>query len=131
MEKVVVAGHGGTISVTADKSVVYKLAGSDNALSVIVKSAADAPLSGLCFILSGNQTKLDVTVESEVQKLYFSGSGNMSQGAIHVTKGGAISQGLVVRMSGNNSSLVLDGEGAFSCPTPDLRGRGSKVECVR
>ncbi len=114
VDRIVVAGNQSDIKLSPEQALAIRITG--NMSRVRVEVAAGHPIKGICAVLRGNLAQLEMSIGAKVDKVHYSGGGNLSSGEINIAEGGSMGE-IDLSMKGNGPSLSISGAaGSYTCP---------------
>lgn len=119
----VVSGNQNEVNVEDVNGVYFKITGNKN--KVIIDIKPEKVLSGLCFFLAGNQPSLSIDIKSSLPTVSFIVRGNKARVDLNIHELANIGE-IKWDAKGNQSSLNIVGDGAYTCP---VGNKHSSVRC--
>ena len=131
VKRLKLSGIQNVIVTETDVTVAAKLTGNKSKLTLRVLPTAEqrdrgasAPAHpGVCLFLAGNRSSAEVTIETRTAVVTYIGRGNQPRVHLEVASGASVER-IETDLKGNGPTLVVDGDGSYSCPT------GSGITCA-
>jgi hypothetical protein len=126
-QKVVVAGNQTTESRNIDDAsiVAVKLTGNKTELNLLIQSLnGNNAMQGLCIFLAGNQTRVQVALETHLRGLVVYARGNQASAQINLGSSGSLGA-LYADLKGNEPQIAVQTNGQFACDSSIVKTKGN------
>lgn len=107
-----ISGSKHEVLISDEKIINIKVTGNLNEVSVVLKSQSEFALGNICLFIAGNQNKVNVRVEGQVNSIAVKARGNQPVVAFDVIEGAKLGA-LNVNANGNNPSVSVSGAGIY------------------
>lgn len=126
--KIVVLSAGDSVqslSLSSQTVLAVRLTGNQPSLNLAL--AAGQPLAGLCIVMRGHESTLQLNNGATVKKMVYMAAGDQSKGDIQFSNGLEASY---IELTGHDAQLNLRGVDASVCDSARLRNHSAKIYCT-
>jgi hypothetical protein len=129
-ERIHIAGQHNDVTIATGSVVYIKVTGNQNTVTLNLEGDDGARIEGLCIFLAGNQPEIKVNANVAIGRIVYIGRGNQSHGSINVAAGCSVDD-VQADLAGNQSQLVVEGDGDFKCTNGKSKGNKPDLRCLK
>lgn len=143
VDGVKISGSSSHVDLSPSQFLAVKMTGNKNSANLLVTVSPDDDttgdlnlddetpydIEGLCIIVAGNQPTVNVVVnDAKIGSVYYVATGNGAKANFEV-KDGASMHSFKGIVKGNAGSLLITGEGDYSCADMSVKGNAETPTC--
>ena len=116
--------------ISSQDIIVLKLNGNQPVLNLNLNGKSGDSVKGICLFLTGNQSTVKIETNIEIRGLVYIARGNQPSLEVETVDQGSITS-MYANLSGNNSSLILRGNGNYPCGFVKTAGNSPSFDCQK
>lgn len=114
-----------TLTLGSQTVLAIRLTGNQQTLNLAL--AEGQPLAGLCLVLRGHESSIQLTSGATVKKMVYLAAGDQSSGSIQFSNGLEASH---IELTGHEAQLDMRGVDNSVCKAARLRNHSAKIRCT-